>query len=67
VSIPLLVIPIVIWVLAKSVSGLSAANIVLIVLGIIGMSIRRILMNKIALKYVERKYKMLAGFKEVNN
>lgn len=67
VSFPLILIPIIIWVLVKSFFGLHAANIVLIVLGIIGLALRNEIITMIANKYRDNKYKMLAGFKEVNN
>jgi uncharacterized Tic20 family protein len=67
VSFPLILIPIIIWVLVKSFFGLHAANIVLIVLGIIGLALRNEIITMIAKKYRDNKYKMLAGFKEVNN
>lgn len=67
VGIPLLIIPIIIWVIFKSIAGMNVANIILILLGIIGLAFRNHLLNWIANKYIIKKYSMLAGFKEVNN
>jgi len=67
VGIPLLLIPIIVWSIVKMIGGLHIANVTLILIGIIGLALRNEILNRISKKYVEKKYKMLAGFKEVNN
>lgn len=67
VGLPLLFIPIIIWAVVKTFAGIPAANIVLVVLGLVGFALRNVFLNWIAQKYRDNKYKMLIGFKEVNN
>ena len=67
VGIPLLIAPIIIWAIAYYAGGINIANITLIVIGLIGVALRNEILNRIAKKYQENKYKILIGFKEVNN
>ncbi len=67
VGIPLLIAPIIIWAIASYAGGIHVANITLIVIGLIGFAMRNEILNRIAKKYQENKYKILIGFKEVNN
>jgi len=67
VGIPLLLIPIIVWSIVKAIGGLHAANLTLIIIGVVGLLLRNEILNRIGIKYMEKKHKMLAGFKEVNN
>lgn len=67
VGIPLLIAPIIIWASVYYAGGINVANITLIVIGLIGFALRNEILNRIAKKYQENKYKILIGFKEVNN
>lgn len=64
VSLPLLIIPIVIWFTVKFLGGQNVANMVLIGLGVIGFLLRQIILNVLLQLYSANRFKMLEGFKQ---
>ncbi|GAA0872782.1 DUF5687 family protein [Gangjinia marincola] len=64
VSLPLMLLPLLIWYGVYKLIGFDAATIVLGVLGIIGIALRGYFMNIIAGYYRKNKYSMIAGFKQ---
>lgn len=64
VGLPLIVIPMIIWGVTKTVSDQLTASVVLFVLGIIGLLLKKVIMNRIAEAYRERKHGMLEGFRQ---
>src|SRR5690606_31970600 len=64
VSLPLLIIPIVIWFTVKFLGGQNVANMVLIGLGVIGFLLRQIILNVLVQLYSANRFKMLEGFKQ---
>lgn len=64
ISIPLLLIPMIIWGAVKFVFSIYTANMVLIVLGCLGLLFTPLILKAIASLYVERRYKTVEGFKQ---
>lgn len=64
ISIPLLVIPILVWNVMQFLFSISTANIVLSVLGGIGILLTPWILKAVASLYGERRYKMVEGFKQ---
>ncbi len=64
VGIPLIFIPMIIWGVTKAVSDQLTASVVLFVLGITGLLLKKVIMNRIADAYRERKHGMLEGFRQ---
>lgn len=64
VGIPLIFIPMIIWGVTKAVSDQLTASVVLFVLGIIGLLLKKVIVNRIAGAYRERKHGMLEGFRQ---
>lgn len=64
VGIPLIVIPMLIWGVTKMLTDPMTATILLGVLGILGLLLKKWLMNLIVHAYRERKHVMLDGFKQ---
>lgn len=66
IMIPLLLVPILFYLLFKFLFSFEVALFVLGVLGILGMLLRNTLMQSITQFYKKRKYGMLAGFAQKN-
>lgn len=64
ISIPLILMPMLIWGAMMFVFSVSTANIILIVLGCVGMLLTPLIVKAVASLYVERRYKMVEGFKQ---
>lgn len=64
VSIPLIVIPVLIWFTVKTFVDQHTANIVLIVLGLVGLLLRKVIINGLVVLYMANRFKMLEGFKQ---
>lgn len=64
VSIPLLIIPIVIWFSIKTFLDEHTANFVLIGFGFVGLLLRKVIINGLVEMYMSNRYKMLEGFKQ---
>ncbi|MGY5851249.1 DUF5687 family protein [Salegentibacter sp. F14] len=64
VSLPLMILPVLVYWSTAKFLGMKSALAILTVLGIIGLLLRSILLNGIAKRYKERKYAMINGFKE---
>jgi len=67
VLIPLMVMPCILYFILKTFVSFEIAIGVLVVLGILGLAMRKTLMDKVTDAYRKRKYKMVAGFKEKNS
>ena len=67
IGIPLLLLPMLIWVIMKFAVGYLPATATIAALGIIGILLRGWLMGKIALAYKTGKYATLQGFKQEEN
>ena len=67
VGFPLLVPPIIFWAIPKVIWNIHVANAILMLIGIVGLIFRSRILSWISEKYANKKYKMLTGFKEVNN
>ncbi len=67
VMIPLMVLPCALYFVLKTFISFEIAIGVLVLLGIVGLALRKPLMNKVTEAYRKRKYKMVAGFKERNS
>lgn len=64
VSIPLIIIPIIIWFTVKIFVDQQTANIVLIGIGLVGLLLRKVIINGLVELYMRNRYKMLEGFKQ---
>jgi len=64
VGIPLMIVPMVLHVILYYVFSMAVANIVFVVLGIIGLLLREKLMNAITELYRKKKYTMVHGFQQ---
>ena len=64
VSLPLLLIPIVVWFTVKFLGGQNLANLVLIGLGVIGFLLRQVILKELVQLYSANRFKMLQGFKQ---
>lgn len=64
ISIPLLVIPILVWNVMQFLFSINTANIVLIILGGMGILLTPWILQAVASLYGERRYKMVEGFKQ---
>lgn len=64
VSLPLMVLPLIIWYIFYKIFNETIATSTLAVFGIIGLLLRNFLMNKIVLLYKKQKYAMINGFKQ---
>lgn len=67
ISLPLIIPPIIIWMVLKTFIDLTTANIVLISLGVIGLLLRKVFINGIVELYLNNRFKMLNGFKQKDN
>lgn len=67
IGIPLLLVPMGIWIAVKVFGGYYAASGALAVFGFIGIALRTFLMEKIAVAYGKSKYAAISGFKEDEN
>lgn len=67
VGIPLLIVPIVIWFPVKTFVDQNTANLVLIGIGVIGLLLRKVILNGIVGLYLENRFKMIEGFQQKNN
>ncbi|MFK8303345.1 DUF5687 family protein [Capnocytophaga stomatis] len=65
VSLPILLIPIILWLVVDIFFDNTIASIVLGLIGIIGLVFRNYFMNIIVKKYKSRKYIAISGFKEI--
>lgn len=64
---PLLLFPLAIWFIIKLIFDWQIATISLTIVGIIGLLLKNVFMEKIVTAYKTRKYTMIAGFKEQEN
>lgn len=64
ISIPLILIPLVIWGAMNFMFSENTANITLIVFGIIGMLCHKIVIQEVADLYIKNRHKVLEGFKQ---
>ncbi|SFS60610.1 DUF5687 family protein [Sphingobacterium wenxiniae] len=64
VGIPLIFGPIIIWFSTRALINHNTANLVLIGLGIVGLLLRKIILQALAKLYKEKRYAMLEGFKQ---
>ncbi len=64
ISIPLLVFPIMIWGATQFLFSVNTANLVLIVIGLIGLLFHKVIINAVAEGYIQKKYLILEGFKQ---
>lgn len=64
IGIPLMLVPMLIWGAMKVVFSINTANIILIVLGVIGLLLTPIILKGVAKLYIERRYTMTEGFKQ---
>lgn len=64
ISFPLIILPCIIWFPIKVFIGLTAANVTLLSLGILGLLCRPLILNFIAQLYTSRRFSMLEGFKQ---
>jgi hypothetical protein len=67
VSLPLMVLPLLIWYVTFKFSTEIIATATLAVFGVIGLLLRNYLMDKIVLLYKKQKYAMINGFKQHEN
>jgi len=67
VMIPLMVVPCILYFILKTFVSFEFALGVLVVLGGIGIALRKPLMAMVTEAYRKRKYNMVAGFKEKNS
>ncbi|GET44938.1 hypothetical protein RCZ01_02400 [Capnocytophaga felis] len=65
ISLPILLIPIALWIVVNIFSNNTIASIALALIGIIGLAFRNYFMNIIVKKYKSRKYITISGFKEI--
>ncbi len=66
VSIPIMLFPSMIWGATEFILDQKAANIVLVVLGLIGLLFHKFLIQGIAQLYERNHYKMIEGFRQKN-
>lgn len=64
VGIPLFVIPLLIWFPIKTFADQNIANLTLIGLGLIGLLLRKVIINSLVDLYMKNRYKMIEGFKQ---
>ena len=67
VSLPLMIVPLLIWFIFYKLVNHETATLVLALLGIIGLVLRNWLLDKIAGIYLEKKYEAINGFKQQEN
>lgn len=67
VALPLMLLPLLIWYIAYKISNETIATATLAVLGISGLLLRKVLLNKIVSLYKKQKYAMINGFKQQEN
>lgn len=67
IGIPLLLLPMGIWVTLKFTVGYNTASAVLAAIGVAGIALRGVMMRKIASAYRTGKYAAISGFKEEEN
>jgi NADH:ubiquinone oxidoreductase subunit K len=67
VALPLMILPLGIWYIAYEISNETIATATLAVLGIIGLLLRKVLLNKIVSLYKKQKYAMINGFRQQEN
>lgn len=66
VSIPLFLVPMLIWLLVSKIFDGQTASFVLAALGIVGLLLKNVLMSYIVRAYQVRKHGMISGFKQQN-
>lgn len=64
VSIPVILAPILIWMVANALSDQWTASVILGLIGLIGLLFKKWIMNKIEESYRSRKHVMLESFKQ---
>jgi hypothetical protein len=64
VGLPLFIIPVIIWFTVKTFADEQTANIVLIGFGLVGLLLRKVIINGLVEMYMSNRYKMLEGFKQ---
>ena len=67
VLLPLMVVPSVLYFVLKTFVSFEIAVIALSILGIIGFTFRKTLLDKVTEAYRKRKYTMISGFREQNS
>ncbi len=66
IGLPLLILPLMIWLPLKYFFNEWTATTILAVAGIIGLLLKNIWLNFIVKGYTKRKYAMIDGFKQIN-
>lgn len=64
VGLPLMILPILLWYACYKIFNFETATAILALLGVTGIVLRNLLLNKIASLYKTKKYGMISGFKE---
>ncbi|MCA5006635.1 DUF5687 family protein [Sphingobacterium bovistauri] len=64
VGLPIIIIPLVIWFVVKTFGDQNTANLVLIGIGLIGLILRKVIINGLVELYLANRFKMLEGFKQ---
>lgn len=64
ISIPLLVFPIMIWGATQFLFSVNTGNIVLIVIGLIGLLFHKVIIIAVANGYIQNRYSTIEGFKQ---
>lgn len=64
VGIPLLVCPLVIFGAFRFMADQHTVNMVLMIIGIIGLLLQKVFLNMVTQLYLENRYKMVEGFKQ---
>ena len=67
VSLPLMVVPLLVWYLFYKLINQETATLILALMGITGLLLRNWLVDKIATVYLKRKYETVNGFKQQEN
>ncbi|UWX55028.1 DUF5687 family protein [Maribacter litopenaei] len=67
IMLPVLIVPILIFTLFYYLFSVTVAVMILCVLGLIGLVLKNTLMSKVTEQYRNKKYGMIAGFKEKNS
>ncbi|WP_461533227.1 DUF5687 family protein [Sinomicrobium sp.] len=65
--IPLIIIPLLLWILCKAIWSIDVALYVIAILGLVGLVLRKVVIKYLAGLYKERKYIALDGFREKEN
>lgn len=64
VSIPLIIVPVIIWFTVNTFGDQNMANMVLIGCGLVGLILRKVILNILVKLYLDNRFKMIEGFKQ---